>query len=329
MNVLVLGGTRFVGRRMVEALVQGGHRVAVFHRGRTPCALPREAEERLGDRGEDVSAVSGEHWDAIVDVIALEPAQLAPSLCLDADRYLMISTVSVYADFSRADISEDSATIQTFEPDDAAAAYGGKKAACERLVRARYPERAVILRPGLIAGRWDYTGRFTYWCERMLRGGAVLVPAPPERRVQFVDARDLARFAEVLLSRGQCGVFNVVGPARPTSMEQLLSEAAAVAHERGAPPARICWADAALLSERAIEPWTEMPLWAGDDAESSGLMKISNAAALAAGLQLRPIGETIEDVLDWTQAERPRNPAGLDSQREAELVAATLGSARG
>jgi 2'-hydroxyisoflavone reductase len=319
-NVLVLGGTRFLGRHIVETLAGRGHRVVAFHRGSTQCALPSAVEQRFGDRNADLSRVDTERWDAIVDVNAFEPEQVERSLRLQADRYLFVSTVSVYADFSAAGIAEDAATIQTFDPADAAAAYGGKKAACERLVRERYPQHAAILRPGLIAGRWDYTGRFTYWCERLLRGGSVLVPAPPDRRVQFVDAADLARFAEALLTREAFGVFNVVGPAQPTSMAQVLREAAFVAREREAPPARLRWLDGALLTAQGVAPWTEMPLWAPGD-EWSGLLEIDNAAALAAGLELRPIAETVRAVLDWTQAEHPRNPAGLDAGREAELLA--------
>lgn len=319
MNVLVLGGTRFLGRHVVETLARSAHRVVAFHRGSTPCDLPSEVEERFGDRNADLSAVDTERWDAIVDVNAFEPEQVERSLRLRADRYLFVSTVSVYADFSAAGIAEDAATIETFDPADAAAAYGGKKAACERLVRERYPQNAVILRPGLIAGRWDYTGRFTYWCERLLRGGSVLVAAPPDRRVQFVDAADVARFAETALAREIFGVFNVVGPARPTSMAQLLHEAASVARERGAPSSRFCWTGAALLTERGVERWTEMPLWAPGD-EWSGLLEISNAAALAAGLELRPMAATVRSVLDWTQAEHPHNPAGLDAAREAEIL---------
>ena len=321
MNLLVLGGTRFLGRHVVETLARSGHRVVAFHRGRTPCALPHGVEERFGDRNEELSPVDSEHWDAIVDVNAFEPEQVARSLRLRADRYLLISTVSVYADFSVPGITEEAATIEAFDPGDPAAAYGGKKAACERLVRARYPQEAVILRPGLIAGRWDYTGRFTYWCERVLRGGSILVPSPDDRHVQFVDASDVARFVDSLLRNEVYGVFNVVGPARTTSMSDLLRDAATVARELGAPPSRFCWAHPALLAERGVEAWTEMPLWAPGE-QLRGLLEVSNAAALSAGLELRPMAETIATVLDWTRAEHPKNPAGLDPQREAGLVAA-------
>jgi 2'-hydroxyisoflavone reductase len=320
MNVLVLGGTRFLGRHIVAALAAGGHRVVCFHRGRTIWTLPVGVEERLGDRNDDLGILDTERWDAIVDVNAYEPSQVERSLRLRAQRYLFVSTVSVYADFSVSGISEGAATIQEFDPADAAAAYGGKKAACERLVQKRYPQRALILRPGLIAGRWDPTGRFTYWCERLLRGGSVLVPAPPNRHVQFVDAADVARFAQWLLAREAFGIFNVVGPRRPTVMAEFLGEAAAVARERGAPEADYVWAEETLLTERGVEPWTQMPLWAPGP-ETSGFLAISNASAIAAGLELRPIGETVRAVLDWTIAERPPNPAGIDSEREAELLA--------
>jgi 2'-hydroxyisoflavone reductase len=273
----------------------------------------------LGDRNGDLSAVDTETWDAIVDVNAFEPDQVRRSLQLRSDRYLFVSTVSVYEDFSFAGISERAPTIETFDPADAAAAYGGKKMACERLVQAQSSQRYVILRPGLIAGRWDYTGRFTYWCERVLRAGLTLVPGPPERQVQFVDAADIARFAETALARDAFGVFNVVGPETPTSIEQFLDVTSSAARERGAPPSRFCWADAAFLTEHGIEPWTEMPLWAPGE-QYDGLMKIDNERALAAGLALRPIADTVRSVLDWTQATLPHNPVGLEAQREGELL---------
>jgi 2'-hydroxyisoflavone reductase len=318
-NVLVLGGTRFVGRHVVEAFSRCGHRVVCFHRGKTTCRLPGDVEVRLGDRNGDLSVIDTETWDAIVDVNAYEPDQVRRSLQLRWDRYLFISTVSVYADFSVAGISERAPTIETFDPADDAAAYGGKKMACERLVQAQSSQRYVILRPGLIAGRWDYTGRFTYWCERLLRAGLTLVPGPRERRVQFVDAADVARFAETSLARDVFGVFNVVGPAKPTSMEQFLEEAASAARERGAPPSRFCWVDAAFLTKHGITPWTEMPLWAPGD-QYDGLLKIDNERALTVGLALRPIADTVRSVLDWTQATHPHNPVGLDAQREGELL---------
>jgi 2'-hydroxyisoflavone reductase len=317
-----LGGTRFAGRHIVEVLAGYGHRVVCFHRGRTNCSLPGGVEERLGDRNGDLGAADTERWDAIVDVNGQEPQQLTRSLQLRADRYLFVSTVSVYRDLSRPHLAEDAAVIDASEPDDEASRYGRNKAACERLVQERYPHSSIVLRPGLIAGKWDYTGRFSYWCERFLRGGLVLAPSPTEAPVQFVDAADLARFVHAGLSRELTGVFNVVGPAQRVTLGELLAQCATVARECGAEPSRVFWGDGARLTERGVEPWTQMPLWLGDQAQWAGLMQIDNAKALDAGLELRPIAQTVRSILEWVSAARPPNPAGLSAQREAELIAA-------
>ncbi|HMF29060.1 MAG TPA: NAD-dependent epimerase/dehydratase family protein, partial [Candidatus Cybelea sp.] len=194
MNVLVLGGTRFLGRHIVEQLANDGHRVVCFHRGETRALLPEGVEERYGDRNADLNGVAAASWDAIVDTCVYRPEQMQRSLELRTGRYVMISTVNVYADLSLPRIAETAPLIEAFDPADEAAAYGGNKAACERLVMERYPRESVVLRPGLIAGRWDPTGRFTYWCDRLLRGGRVLAPGEPKRFVQFVDASDIAAF---------------------------------------------------------------------------------------------------------------------------------------
>lgn len=318
-TVLILGGTRFVGRHIVECLVRRGHRVVCFHRGQTTWMLPAEVEERLGDRNEDLSAVSSEHWDAIVDTSCYRAEQMQRSLELHTDRYLLISTVSVYRDLAHRGITEDAPTIETFDPSDQAASYGGNKAACERLLVERHPKRHIILRPGLIAGRWDGTGRFTYWCERLLRGGRVLAPGTASGPVQFIDATDIARFVEHVLATQSVGTFNVVGPAAPTTIGQLLDACAEVAAERGAPPATIVWADGAFLSEHGVEGWMDMPVWL-DDPQYAGLLEIDNAKALAAGLETCPIADTVRSVLDWTHTEPIATKAGISAEREAELL---------
>ena len=319
MNVLILGGTRFVGRHIVECFVRSGHRVVCFHRGKTTCTLPAEVEERLGDRDVDLGAVSAERWDAIVDTSCYRPEQMRRSLELRTDRYLLISTVSVYRDLALRGISEEAPTIETFDPSDAAASYGGNKAACERLLIEHHPGRHLVLRPGLIAGRWDGSGRFTYWCERLLRGGCVLAPGTASGPVQFIDAADLAHFAERAIATQRAGIFNVVGPAAPTTMGELLDACARVAAERGAPPATFVWADGAFFTEQGVEPWLDMPLWL-DDSRYAGLLEINNAKALAAGLETRPIAETVRSVLDWTQTEPPATKAGVSAEREAQLL---------
>ncbi len=320
MNVLVLGGTRFLGRHLVECFARRGDRVVCFHRGQTTCPLPPEVEERLGDRNDDLGSVSSETWDAIVDTSGYRPEQMQRSLELRTGRYLFISTVNVYGDLSRGGVSEEERTIETFDPTDVAASYGGNKAACERMLVERHPERHVILRPGLIVGRWDPTGRFTYWCERFLRGGNVLAPGAPERRVQFVDAADLARFAARLFDHERGGIFNVAGPTPPATMGSLIAACALVAAERGAPSARIAWADGAFLAEHGIEEWMEMPLWL-EDPQFVGILDIDNRKALTAGLETRTMPETVRAALDWPRPDASTLKVGLSAVREAQLLA--------
>ena len=319
MNILVLGGTRFVGRHIVERLVGSGHRVVCFHRGGTPCELPAEVEERRGDRDVDLSSVSSEAWDAIVDTCCYRPEQILRSLGLRADRYLLISTINVYRDLSVRGVSEEAPTIEAFDPSDEAARYGGNKAACERLLVERYPKQSIIFRPGLIAGKWDYTGRFTYWCRRFLRGGRVLAPEPASRFIQFIDAADIARFAERALASNIVGIFNVVGPAAPATMRRLLDECALVASEFGARPATIAWAARDCLLEHGAQEWSELPLWLVDP-RYAGLLEMSNEKAIDAGFRSSAIAETIRSVLDWANANDPPNQTGMSAEREAELL---------
>ena len=318
MNVLVLGGTRFLGRHIVDRLAADGHRVVCFHRGETCSRLPAGVEERYGDRNTDLDRVATESWDAIVDTCCYRPEQMQRSLELRTDRYVMISTVNVYADLRLPGTAETAPLIEEFDPSDEAAAYGGNKAACERLVMERYPRARLILRPGLIAGRWDPTGRFTYWCERLLRGGRVLAPGEPNRLIQFVDASDIAAFIAHALSHGVAGDFNMVGPAAPTTMATFIETCAQVAASRGAPPAQIVWTDETFLLENGVEPWRDLPLWL-TDLQYAGILALDNGKALAAGFTPRPIAETIRAVLDWL-AEGDAARTGLAPEREAELL---------
>jgi 2'-hydroxyisoflavone reductase len=318
MRILVLGGTRFLGRHLVERLA-GEHHVVCFHRGRSACALPSGVEERLGDRDDDLSAVAAQQWDAIVDTSAFRPEQVVRSLELRTARYLFVSTVNVYENLAVPGVGEEAPTIEAFDESDEAARYGGNKAACERLVLGRYPKTSIILRPGLIAGKWDPTGRFTYWCERMLRGGAILAPGNPGRLVQFADAADIAAFAERLLSNDAYGVYNVAGPAVPTTMAQLLEHCSAVAAQYGAPAAAIVWTDPEFLRENGVEEWSDLPLWLTDP-QFAGMLQISNAKALEAGFQPRAIPETVRSVLDWMRTEPSAQRVGLSADRESELL---------
>lgn len=318
--ILVLGGTKFLGRHIVEALAAAGHPTVRFHRGNTTCELPPSVEERFGDRNGDVSAIAGEAWDAVIDVAAYEPLNLERTLELRCNRYVFISTVSVYRDFSEIVITEESPVFESFDPNDEAQRYGGNKAACERLVRERFGDRATILRPGLIVGPWDPTGRFSYWCERAMRGGTFVAPSPSDQAVQFVDARDVGRFVERAIARDIGGTFNVVGPRETTKMGDLVDTCVRAATERGAPAAEPVWCDASFLLERGVEPWSDLPLWLpGDDMR--GMLRADRGRADAAGFELRPALETVRATMDWLTAHPEfSGRAGLTPEREAELL---------
>lgn len=318
--ILVIGGTKFLGRHIVEALANAGHPTVRFHRGQTQCDLPAGVEERLGDRNADVSAIAGESWDAVIDVAAYEPANLERTLELRCDRYIFISTVSVYRDLSATGITEDSPLYETFDPNDETQRYGGNKTACERRVRERFGQRATILRPGLIVGPWDHTGRFSYWCERAMRGGEFIAPLPTDSVAQFVDAADVAGFVERVTARNIAGAFNVVGPKEATTTGDLIDACLRAAKERGAPAAEPVWVDAAFLQERGVEQWSDLPLWVADD-ELRGIHGVDHRKADAAGLELRSAFDTVSRTMDWLAA-HPEflARAGLSPEREAELL---------
>ena len=319
MKVLVLGGTRFVGRHIARELTGRDHDVVCFHRGQTNCELPTGVAERFGDRNHDLNAVDRDHWDVVIDVNGYEPAQVARSLTLSFDRYIFISTVNVYADVSAPGASEDWPTLQTFDASDESTVYGAKKAACERLVAGRCGEHALILRPGMIVGAYDYTGRFTYWCERVARGGDFLVVAPPARPVQFIDAADIARFAVDALEHDMYGVYNVVGPRDPITLSDLLTDCQTVAARRGMPQATPVWTDEQFLLDNGLTPWLDMPFWLPEK-RWQGVLQISNTKAVRAGLQHRPSADTIAAVLDWAITTDKRTIVGLSSDREAKLL---------
>ena len=319
MKILVLGGTRFVGRHIIDRLASAHHEVTCFHRGQTACEFGANIDERLGDRNVDLSTIENDHWDVVIDVNCYEPEQMQKSLRLHTNRYVFISTVNVYADVSKPGATEEWPTITAFDPSDEAAAYGGKKAACERLLLARFGESATILRPGMIVGKWDPTGRFTYWCDRISRGGDFLVPGPPDRPVQFIDARDLADFAALTIEHESSGAFNIVGPPETCTMADLVHDCEAVAAERGAGGGNAVWADGSFLLQQEVEPWIEMPLWLPQP-NWAGVLCISNVKAVSAGLQHRPTTDTISSVLDWLSAAPGAKVAGLAGDRESALL---------
>lgn len=332
MNILILGGTVFLGRHLVAALQARGHAVTLFNRGRSaPDAFgdARPPVERLrGDRDGGLDALLGRRWDAVVDCCGFVPRVVGASAALLRDavaRYVFVSSISVYADFTKPGTDEQAPVASLDDPanEDVMANYGALKAACERAVLREFGARALVVRPGLIVGPHDPTGRFTYWVERAGRGGEILAPEPASAPVQFIDARDLAAWIVALLENDGQGTFNAINEG--ITMGLLLD---ACLHAAGA-KAAVSWVDPDFLVAHQVVPWTGLPLWV--TAEDAGVHQVSVARARAARLRWRPVEETVADTLQWSRSVRAAGGStvaaryahiGLPAERETELLSA-------
>jgi 2'-hydroxyisoflavone reductase len=323
MKVLILGGTLFLGRHLVEAALARGHEVTLFNRGRTNPELFPEVEKLRGDRDSgDLSALEGRSWDAVVDPSARVPRWVRDLADIAGDRighYSLLSSCSVYSDTSKPGIGE-SAPVHTIadattEEITSAETYGALKALCEQAAEELLPGRALSVRAGLIVGPHDDSGRFTYWVHRIARGGDVLAPEPPDQPVQLIHARDLADWILAKAEEGQTGVFNATGPETPLTLEALLEECRSATTS----DARLTWVDGGFLVESGVEAWSDLPLWLGTDPAVQGFLSVDISKALAAGLRFRPLADTIRDTL----AKAHTTPeAGLNPERERELLLA-------
>jgi nucleoside-diphosphate-sugar epimerase len=327
MHLLVLGGTAFVGRHLVEAALARDHEVTLFTRGQTNPALFPELEHLTGDRGSDLSQLAGRSFDAVLDTSGYVPRVVRASAELLAPRaglYVFVSSLSVYDDASRLDESSPTQVASDPESEDVTAAYGPLKVLCEQAVEAAMPGRALVLRPGLVVGRYDYTGRFGYWPRRVAEGGKVLAPGRLETRVWLVDGRDLAEWTIRMVEAQATGVFNVAGPGEPLTMGALLDECKRITGS----DAELTWVDDAFLLGHGVLPYTELPLWVPE--LDGGYPFVDAARAVAAGLTFRPVAETIRDVLAWDAGYDAdtansfglsRTPAGMLPARERTLLA--------
>ena len=318
MRLLVLGGTHFLGRHVVEAALSGGHEVTTFTRGRTNPALFPDVEHLHGDRDGDLGALAGRSWDGVVDTSGYVPriVRLSAELLRDsAGRYVFVSSVSAYADFSRP-VHESTPLAQLDDPttEDVSEHYGALKAACESVVDEVYGDRGTSVRAGLIVGPHDPTDRFTYWPVRLAEGGDVLAPGDPARQVQVVDARDLAAWLVKLAAHGARGACNATGPAEPLLFGDALQR---MARAVGASP-RLVWVDDQVVLAAGVEPWMELPLWL-PGAEWEGLMQADIRKASAAGLTFRPLEETARDTLAWSREAGPQRST-LSRETERRIL---------
>jgi len=326
MRILVIGGTRFVGRHIVEVAVARGHQVTLLHRGNPGAPDPFPTCEHLHlDRNGDLSVLHDRTFDAVVDVSAYVPRQvhaIADALGERSGRYLFISTVSVY-DLPAAE-PYDETHRRTAVPDDPTTedvtneTYGGLKVLCEAAASERF-RRVTIVRPTYVVGPFDYTHRFTYWVERLASGGEVLAPEPRNESLQIIDARDQGAFVVTLLDDDRDGTFHTVWPdVEHATFHQVLERVADAVAPDGT---TITWVDDAFLVAQGVTP-AMLPLWAGGEDGVSAPAKPD--AALAAGLRCRPIGETAQQILAAERSDPQVSPHGgeLDPQREAAVLEA-------
>ena len=326
MRILVIGGTRFLGRHIAEYALSRGHRVTLFHRGGSmPDGLPGTTS-LVGDRARDIGSVSGE-YDAVIDTCGYLPRDVAASCAhlraLNPDAtYAFVSSVSAYRDGFPAGADESTPLYDTGDPNATAMTmetYGPLKALCEGAVLERFGSRALIVRPGLIVGPCDGSDRFTYWIRRIGSGGNVLVPGLPKRLVQFIDVRDLAEWMVAMVEDGRSGTFNATGPLDPLSFGAFARACRATLES----DAEFVWASQEFLLAHEVEPWSEMPLWIPEE-DGGGWDTISAARAIANGLTYRPLRTTILDTWRWDLG-RDRAVAlraGITPEREAGLLEA-------
>jgi len=327
MQLLVLGGTVFLGRHISEQALERGHELTLFTRGRTNPGLFPDAEHIHGDRDGGLAPLRGRAFDAVIDTSGYVPRVVTASADLlagSAGHYTFVSSVSVYE--GNGGVTDPDGPVGTIEDETTeeitGESYGPLKALCEQAVERAFGERALVIRPGLIVGPDDRTDRFTYWPARIAEGGRVVAPGDPAAQTQVIDVRDLAAWILDMAERRADGRWNAVGPAQPLAIGELLERCRAVSGS----DAEIVWLDNAYLLERGVEPWTDLPLWLGGDPDYEWMDHVDPGPAVRAGLRHRPIEETITDTLAWHLehlADPSRAGFKMTPEREVDLLSFT------
>ncbi|MDZ5472751.1 NAD-dependent epimerase/dehydratase family protein [Bacillus sp. 31A1R] len=339
MKILVLGGSRFLGKTFVETALNQNHEVTIFNRGTRNEEL-KEVEILTGDRYGDLSALKGRNWDAVLDTSGLAPHTVRRATDILKDnvgQYTYISSISVYKDWVPTNITEDypvhtmsseeADKITLVGPDFSMEYYGAFKAISEMEAENNMPSRVMNVRAGQLVGPHDYTDRLPYWIDRVAKGGKVLVPGRPDRPVQLVDNLDLANWFLKMMEQGKGGTFNSTGPDYTLTMSQLLEHCKAISGS----DAEFEWVDESFIRDNNVAPWTELPLWIPETYPLSegeepwrGTFSINVDKAISSGLTFRPIEETLKDVYKW-HLERQHTSfewrAGITLEREKDLLA--------
>lgn len=324
LRILVMGGTKFIGRHFVESAIRKGHSVTLFHRGKTGPGLFHESAHLIGDRDRDLRLLENGTWDATVDFGAYLPRQihaLGKVLKQRSGLYALVSSTAVYAVPQAFGFDEDSPLVTLADPaceEVTDKTYGGLKVLCEQAAEKIF-SNLLVIRPTYVVGPFDYTGRFTYWVERIARGGEVLAPGPQEAFFQLVDVRDLTAWITELLEHHVEGTFHVANPFPPVTFAQLLESIARTVAPAGT---RFTWVDRSFLIEGGVDG-TRLPLWPG--ASRDGVVEAADPArARLAGLVTRPLVDTIRELhIHEAQSPTPVEASvGLTAVQEASLLTA-------
>ena len=330
LRILILGGTSFIGPHQVEYALSRGHEITLFNRGRTNAHLFPEVEKLVGDREDDLSALEGRSWDVVVDNSATNAppwversANLLKDMC---ERYVFVSTRSVYADTSRIPMNID-APVWTYEragvePGAERLPYGLGKALSEQIARDVFGEdRTLVFRPGLIIGPGDTTDRFTYWPVRIHRGGEVLAPGDGTDPVQIIDVRDFGEWLVRMAEAGESGTYNVVGPATPRPMAELLYGIRAVTTAE----TTFTWVDTDFAINAGLRPYAQLPVWRPARDGFEGFARFDLTPEVEKGLTFRSLADTTAATLEYHFSRTPERQAalraGMSAEREAEVLA--------
>jgi len=324
MKLLIIGGTRFVGRAITQAALDAGHQVTLFNRGKSNPGLFDSAETLIGDRDGDLTPLQNRRWDAVIDTSGYLPRHVrktAQVLKENVDHYTFISTISTYTDFSVVGIDEQSPqqTIDaeaggTLSVDDTN--YGALKTMCERALDAEMDGQLLHVRPALIVGPHDPQDLFPYWVHRVAQGGEVLVPGTPQAPMQVIDARDLAKWVIAATEQKLRGAYITTGPNYTMTMREIVESCKRVSGS----DATFTYVGDAFLLDQGLTPNSETPWWIPE--AYIGYGTFDNHKAVAAGLTFRPIADTIRDTLAWLQARSAdyQWQSGISAETEQKLL---------